>query len=122
MVRTGIISRQPDSTVLIGCEFARSQLCSGSMVGTGRRGRRKGVTVREGSVAEARREAGLSLADVARGKVSRTAIHLIEKGRALPSQETLEHIAARTHKPLTFFLRPSESVSPLIARDRLLVA
>jgi transcriptional regulator with XRE-family HTH domain len=79
-------------------EFA---LCSGSMVGTGRKGRRKGVTVRAGSVADARKEAGLTLAEVARGKVSRTAIHLIEKGRALPSMETLEHIAEQTHKPLS---------------------
>ncbi len=92
------------------------------MVGTGRRGRRKGVTVRAGSVAEARKEAGLTLAEVADGKVSRTAIHLIEKGRALPSMETLEHIAEQTHKPLDFFVQSPDSVSPLVARDRLQVA
>jgi transcriptional regulator with XRE-family HTH domain len=89
------------------------------MVGTARRGRRKGVTIRAGSVADARMEAGMTLAEVARGKVSRTAIHLIEKGRALPSMETLEHIAKRTHKPLSFFVQASDSVSPLMARDRL---
>jgi transcriptional regulator with XRE-family HTH domain len=54
--------------------------------------------------------------------VSRTAIHLIEKGRALPSIETLEHIAEQTHKPLSFFVQASESLSPLVARDRLQMA
>jgi transcriptional regulator with XRE-family HTH domain len=92
------------------------------MVATGRRGRRKGVTVRAGSVADARKEAGLTLAEVARGRVSRTAIHLIEKGRSLPSMETLEHIAEQTHKPLSFFVQAPESVSPLMARDRLQMA
>ncbi len=58
---------------------------SESRVGTERRGRRRGVTVRAGSVSDARKEAGLSLAEVAHGKVSRTAIHLIERGRALSS-------------------------------------
>jgi transcriptional regulator with XRE-family HTH domain len=92
------------------------------MVGTGRRGRRKGVTVRAGSVADARKEAGLTLAEVARGKVSRTAIHLIEKGRALPSMETLKHIAEQTHKPLSFFVQAPDTVSRLMARDRLQTA
>src|SRR5713226_3633809 len=92
------------------------------MVGTEHRGRRKGITVRAGSVADARKEAGLTLAEVARGKVSRTAIHLIEKGRARPSMETLEHIAEQTHKPLSFFVHVPESPSPMIARDRLQLA
>ena len=85
------------------------------MVGTKRRGRRKGVVVREGSVAEARREAGLTLAQVAKGKVSRTAIHLIEKGMARPSMETLKHIAHKTGKPISFFLRGPEETSALCA-------
>jgi transcriptional regulator with XRE-family HTH domain len=92
------------------------------MVGTGRKGRRKGVTVRAGSVADARKEAGLTLSEVARGRVSRTAIHLIEKGRSLPSMETLELIAEQTHKPLSFFVQAPDSVSPLMARDRLQMA
>jgi transcriptional regulator with XRE-family HTH domain len=92
------------------------------MVGTGRRGRRKGVTVRAGSVADARKEAGLTLAEVARGKLSRTAIHLIEKGRARPSIETLEHIAEKTHKPLSFFVQATVSLSPLMAREQLQTA
>jgi transcriptional regulator with XRE-family HTH domain len=104
------------------CDLASLQLCSGFMVGTGRRGRRKGVAVRVGSVADARKEAGLTLAEVARGKLSRTAIHLIEKGRARPSMETLEHIAEQTRKPLSFFVEAPESVSPLRAQDRLQMA
>jgi len=92
------------------------------MVGTEHRGRRKGIAVRAGSVADARKEAGLTLAEVARGMVSRTAIHLIEKGRALPSMETLELIAEQTRKPLSFFVQDPESVSPLMARDRLQMA
>ena len=73
------------------------------------RGRRKGVSVREGSVRQARLEAGLSLADVAGKLVSRTAIHLIEHGRVKPSMETLQHIARRTRKPLDYFLIPQDS-------------
>src|SRR5713226_5892842 len=76
------------------------------MLGTRYRGRRKGVAVREGSVGEARREAKLTLAQVAGGMVTRTAIHLIEKGRTRPSMETLQQIARQTRKPIEFFLAP----------------
>jgi transcriptional regulator with XRE-family HTH domain len=68
------------------------------------KGRRKGVRIRIGSVAQARKEAGLTLAGVAGDLVSRSAIHLIEKGRVLPSIETLTHVAARTNKPQSFFV------------------
>jgi tetratricopeptide (TPR) repeat protein len=74
------------------------------MLGTRYRGRRKGVAVREGAVEQARREARLTLAQVAGGKFTRTAIHLIEKGRTRPSMETLEQIARQTRKPIEFFL------------------
>ena len=73
------------------------------------RGRRKGIRIREGSVRQAREEAGLSLAEVAGQAVSRTAIHLIEHDRVKPSMETLQHIARRTRKPLEYFLLPAES-------------
>src|SRR5712691_3732120 len=76
------------------------------MLGTRYRGRRKGVAVREGSIEEARREAKLTLAQVAGDKLSRTAIHLIEKGRTRPSLETLQQIARQTRKPIEFFLTP----------------
>jgi len=52
------------------------------------KGRRRGVAIREGSVRQARLEASLSLAQVAAGEVSRTAIHLIEYGRVKPSIES----------------------------------
>lgn len=78
------------------------------MVGTKRPGRREGVAVREGSIAQARKEAGLTLAQVAGDKLSRTAIHLVERGRTRPSMETLKHIAQQTRKPVGFFLLGAE--------------
>lgn len=48
--------------------------------------------------------AGLSLGQIARSDISRTAIYFVETGKAKPSQETLELIAERTGQPLDFFL------------------
>ena len=79
------------------------------MLGTRYRGRRQGVEIRSGSVEQARREARLTLAQVAAGKLTRTAIHLIEKGRTRPSMETLQLIARQTRKPIDFFLTPESS-------------
>jgi tetratricopeptide (TPR) repeat protein len=81
------------------------------MLGTRYRGRRKGVAIREGAVEEARREARLTLAQVAGGKFTRTAIHLIEKGRTRPSMETLQQIARQTRKPIEFFLAPDNQTA-----------
>jgi len=81
-----------------------------AVLGSKRRGRRKGVAVRPGSVLQARKEAGLTLAQVAAGGVTRAAIHLIETGRSRPSFETLELIAERTNRPLEFFLLEAQSV------------
>jgi tetratricopeptide (TPR) repeat protein len=75
-----------------------------AMPGSNYHGRRIGVPVREGSVRQARAEARLSLAQVAGGHVTRTAIHHIENGRAQPSMETLQLIARQTRKPIDFFL------------------
>jgi tetratricopeptide (TPR) repeat protein/transcriptional regulator with XRE-family HTH domain len=86
------------------------------MLGTKYRGRRRGVAVREGSVEQARREAKLTLAQVAGDKLSRTAIHLIEKGRTRPSMETLQQIARQTRKPIEYFLTP-DSPSALTERQ-----
>jgi tetratricopeptide (TPR) repeat protein/DNA-binding XRE family transcriptional regulator len=75
---------------------------------SGRRGRRRGVEIKPGTVKQARAEAGLSLAQVAGGEISRTAIYFVETGKAKPSMETLKLIAERTGRPLDFFLsRPS---------------
>lgn len=74
------------------------------MLGSKYRGRRIGVDVREGSVRQARKQAGLSLAQVAAGQVSRTAILYIESGRTKPSIETLRLISRQTRFPVNYFL------------------
>src|SRR5436190_24128900 len=76
-----------------------------------RRGRRRGIEIRPGSVKQARQESGLSLGQIARNDISRTAIYFVETGKAKPSIETLRLIAERTNKPLDFFLGQSEGVS-----------
>lgn len=68
------------------------------------RRRLPGVTLRAGAVRQARKDAGLSLAQVGKGHVTAPAIYLIETGRTRPSLPTLEHIARRTGKPVEFFL------------------
>jgi tetratricopeptide (TPR) repeat protein len=90
------------------------------MLGSNNRGRRQGIPIREGSVRQARVEANLSLAQVAAGTVSRTAIHFIEKGRSQPSMETLRLIANQTHKPIEFFLLNPEVSPELTERSRRL--
>src|SRR5258708_12445849 len=75
---------------------------------SGRRGRRRGVEIKPGTVKQARAEAGLSLAQVAGDEISRTAIYFVETGKAKPSMETLKLIAERAGRPLDYFLsRPS---------------
>lgn len=54
-------------------------------------------------IREARLEAGLSLAQLARDDVSRTFIHFIETGKSRPSPRVLALIARRTHKPISYF-------------------
>ena len=70
----------------------------------GKRRRLPGLAVRPGSIKRARREAGLSLAQVASGEVSRTAVYLAETGKTRPTLPTIQLIAARTGKPLEYFL------------------
>jgi tetratricopeptide (TPR) repeat protein len=82
------------------------------------KGRRRGVAVREGSVRQARLEASLSLAQVAAGEVSRTAIHLIEYGRVKPSIETLRVIARQTRKPIEYFLLYPDAHADQIERHK----
>jgi len=95
-------------------------------VSSGRRGRRRGVEIKPGTVKQARSEAGLSLAQVAGGEISRTAIYFVETGKAKPSMETLKLIAERTGRPLDFFLsRPStmeaRSSESTVELERLVV-
>jgi tetratricopeptide (TPR) repeat protein len=80
--------------------------------------RQPGLRIRPGSVREAREDAGLSLGKVAGSELSRTAIFLIEKGKARPTMATLELIASRTGKPLDFFLEDgAESAAKLPAHQ-----
>lgn len=67
-----------------------------------------GLNVRPGAIKQARAEAGLTLAQVAAGGVSRTAVHLAETGKTRPTLPTIELIAARTGKPVDFFLASVE--------------
>lgn len=78
---------------------------------SGRRGRRHGIAIKPGTVKEARLAAGLSLGQVARNDISRTAIYFVETGKAKPSIETLKLIAERTGKPVDFFLAQPLAVS-----------
>jgi len=71
---------------------------------SGRRGRRRGIEIKPGTVKQARSEAGLSLAQVAGSELSRTAIYFVETGKAKPSMETLKLIASRTGRPLDYFM------------------
>jgi tetratricopeptide (TPR) repeat protein/DNA-binding XRE family transcriptional regulator len=79
---------------------------------SGRRGRRKGVEIKPGTVKQARSEAGLSLAQVAGAEISRTAIYFVETGKAKPSMETLKLISQRTGRPLDFFLSRPSTMQP----------
>ena len=79
---------------------------------SGRRGRRHGIEIKPGSVKQARKDAGLSLAQVANGAVSRTAIYFVETGKAKPSIETLKLIAERTGRPLDYFLAKPSTMEP----------
>src|SRR5690348_18141389 len=87
----------------------------GSAPSSRRRGRRRGVEIRPGSVKQARLEAGLSLGQVAQQDISRTAIYFVETGKAKPSIETLRLIASRTNKPLDYFLGETSAVDGELA-------
>ena len=70
--------------------------------------RGSGITVDPDRVRQARAEAGLTLAALAGGQVSRTFIHQVEKGSARPSLAVLKLIARRTGKPIDYFRRPAK--------------
>jgi tetratricopeptide (TPR) repeat protein len=75
-----------------------------STASVGKRRRLPGLDVRPGAIRQARTEAGLSLGQVASGEVSRTAVFLAETGKTRPTLPTLQLIAARTGKPIEYFL------------------
>src|SRR5690242_18537650 len=92
---------------MAGAPEADGSMQHGKATSSRRRGRRRGVEIRPGSVKQARQQAGLSLGQVAREDISRTAIYFVETGKARPSMETLQLIADRTGHPLDFFLAAS---------------
>jgi tetratricopeptide (TPR) repeat protein len=75
-----------------------------------KRRRLPGLNVRPGAIKQARLEAGLTLAQVAAGRLSRTAVHLAETGKTRPTLPTIELIAVRTGKPVAFFLAATDGV------------
>ncbi len=100
---------------MLSCRPA-GRLSSGVVVSSplvGRRRRLPGLKVRPGSIKRARGEAGLSLAQVASGEVSRTAVHLAETGKTRPTLPTIQLIAARTGKPLEYFLEAADTPTML---------
>lgn len=92
-------------------------------MGSGRpRGRLNGVDVKPEVLRHARARAGLSLAQVARGDLTRQAVHLIETGKVRPSMNSLRIIASRLAVPLdAVLIRPvSESQRQVSELDTLL--
>jgi tetratricopeptide (TPR) repeat protein len=87
----------------------------------GKQGRPKGIAVDPTAVRRARLEAGLSLAQVARDDLSRTAIYLVEKGKMRPSGRTLQMIADRTGRPISYFASDGGAPRELrAARDQVM--
>ncbi|HYW27547.1 MAG TPA: helix-turn-helix transcriptional regulator [Terriglobales bacterium] len=83
------------------------------------RGRHKGIAVRPEAIREARLEKGLSLAEVAGDDVTRAAIHLVETGKMRPSMRTLELIAQRTGRPVSYFMQAHGSEAQKAACEEL---
>ncbi len=85
-----------------------------------RKGRRRGVAIRPEAVREARRAAGLTLAQLGGTQLTRAAVHLIENGKAKPSLESLQLIARRTGRPLEHFLVDVEAAREAISIEERL--
>ena len=100
----------------LGDEASLARLLAKVEQAVGRSGRRRrqptppghsrrtaGITLRAGALREARHAAGLSLAQLGAGLVSRAAVQQYESGRARPSMVVLEELAQRTGRPIEFF-------------------
>lgn len=61
---------------------------------------------------QARLEAGISQRALCDGEITRNMLSLIENGSAHPSMKTLQFLAARLGKPVSFFLEEEGSLSP----------
>lgn len=90
-----------------------------SSLPVGKRRRLPGLAVRPGAIRQARHEAGLSLGQVASGEVSRTAVFLAETGKTRPTLPTIKLIAARTGKPVEYFLESAEDLASAAERPDL---
>lgn len=77
--------------------------------------RGSGIAVDPERVRQARTSAGMTLAQLAGGDVSRTFLHMVERGRARPSPPVLRLIAKRTGKPVSYFV--ARDRNQLSARD-----
>jgi transcriptional regulator with XRE-family HTH domain len=73
--------------------------------------RGSGVTVDPERVRQARIMAGLSLAQLGGGEVSRAFLNMVERGLERPSPTILSLIARRTGQPLTYFMRSATSAA-----------
>lgn len=78
-----------------------------------------GIAVNPERVRAARLAAGLSMAELGGTDVSRTFIHLVEKGASRPSAEVLQLIAKRTGKPVSYFTGPGSD--RVLARRQLVL-
>jgi len=61
---------------------------------------------------QARLEAGLSQRQLCGEQISRNMLSLIENGSAKPSMDTLQYLAARLSKPMSYFLDDQAITSP----------
>ena len=81
------------------------------MIRAQRRGRRgAGVAVLPERLRQARKEAGLTQAELGGEMLSRQAVSQFELGQAQPSLDALAIIAERTGRPYRWFL-PSEDIN-----------
>lgn len=63
-------------------------------------------------IRQARLAAGLSQRQLCDGEISRNMLSLIEHGAARPSMKTLQYLATRLGKPVSYFLEETAMVSP----------
>lgn len=61
---------------------------------------------------QARLDAGLSQQALCNGEITRNMLSRIENGAAQPSMKTLQYLAARLGKPMSFFLEETAVTSP----------
>lgn len=63
-------------------------------------------------ILKARQEAGLSQRALCGDEITRNMLSLIENGNAKPSMDTLQYLASRLEKPVSYFLDEDAVISP----------